>query len=286
MKTYEDAVLWMRSQERYSKDVLLNYFDEDINLAVIRFEASEEFISVKRHLGLNKNKAKLKILDMGSGHGIASYAFSKLGHDVISVDPSRSNVSGLGAVNKIKNDIHLPIYPIQAYAESLPLKDNYFDIVYARQCLHHFKNLNKGVNECHRVLRENGLFFATREHVISDNNQLKLFLDNHIFHQIHKGEMAYTEGEYKDALINNGFKIIKHLKSYDDVINYYPKTTEDIHKIIYFKFTMGRIYKISTLFKIWNICKYLSKFTCNGKNSLSNRDNNPGRMNSFLAIHE
>lgn len=61
--------------------------------------------------------------------------------------------------------------------------------VFARQVLHHARNLEMLCREVSRVLKPHGIFIATREHVISKPEDLARFLKKHPLHQFYGGNM-------------------------------------------------------------------------------------------------
>lgn len=227
---YEQAVQWLRSVPENEEFVKLCYLDEDNSKAAKRFASSEEFLVVTQLLSLKTATKPLKILDMGCGNGIASYALASLGHEVYAIDPDLSNDVGLGATERLTN--LLPekgsIKTFQAFAESLPFDDSTFDIIYARQALHHFSDLNKGLSECSRVLKKGGVLLATREHVISNEQQLQTFLNNHALHKLHGGENAYQVETYLNSLQEAGFLVLKSFAPFDTVINHFPTSNAKI----------------------------------------------------------
>ncbi len=226
---YEESVEWMRSQPELADMVKFCYLDEDNLVAAKRFAASEEFDAILKVLGIGGSSRALDILDLGCGNGIVSYAFASLGHNVQSVDPDPSNDVGLGAIDRlIEAGVKGSITPVEGFAEALPFGDNTFDVVYTRQAVHHFADLQQGFDECFRVLKPNGQFLATREHVVSDAKQLQEFLDNHILHKLHGGENAYPLERYLEALQKAGLKVKRDLGHYDSVINHFPVSNGDI----------------------------------------------------------
>ena len=276
--TYEQAVLMMRSDADRSNEVLWNYFDDNLFGAANRFANSEEFKSVYKLLELKADTNNISVADIGCGNGIASYAFALKGCDVWATDPDVSDIVGLGAVAKLA-----ALFPenriktVNTSVENMPFESNSMDIVYARQCLHHFKNLKTGLQECARILKPGGIFIACREHVITNNEQLELFLNNHHFHQLHGCENAYRSDEYLSSLHNAGLAITHHLLPYDSVINYYPITTDELRKSAYDKLSYrfgSQIGKFLVSYEA--VFRYYLK-------RLSRYDNSPGRLNSFIA---
>lgn len=276
--TYEESVRWLREQPHHAEMVKLCYLEKDNLAAAKRFASSEEFAEVIKLLHIDRVQAKLKILDLGCGNGIASYAFASLGHDIFAVDPDPSDDVGIGATRRLASILNQgSISTHQAFAESLPFSNGTFDIIYARQALHHFTDLHKGLSECSRVLKPKGLLLVTREHIVSDNKQLKIFLDEHLLHKLHEGENAYPLKEYLLSIEQSGIKICKILAPYDTVINHFPISKVDI-KTSLFEGLNKRIGRLAaeSIIKVPFIenfyCAYLSK-TCNF----------PGRLYSFLG---
>ncbi|MFB2877847.1 class I SAM-dependent methyltransferase [Floridanema aerugineum] len=279
--TYEEAVRWMRSQPDMAESVTFSYLDADNLAAAKRFLESEEFSEVIKLLRLNRANTKLKILDIGCGNGIASYAFASRGYEVYAVDPDPSKDVGTGAIKRLSAEIgNGSISIVQAFAEALPFADSTFDIVYARQALHHFSDLRKGIGECSRVLKAGGLFLATREHVISDEQQLNAFLKHHILHKLHGGENAYCLEAYISALQEANLKILKCLGHFDTVINHFPAPVSNSEVRNWLSHALEK--KIgerlaNLLIKIPIIENYY-------RNRLSRHCDIPGRLYSFLCV--
>jgi SAM-dependent methyltransferase len=94
--------------------------------------------------------------------------------------------------------------------------------VYARQVLHHTRDLARVVRECARVLKPGGAFLACREHVVDDGAQLRAFLENHPMHRLTGGEGAYPLAAYVDAISGSGLTLERVLGPWDSVINAFP----------------------------------------------------------------
>jgi ubiquinone/menaquinone biosynthesis C-methylase UbiE len=277
--SYEESVRWMRSQPEHSELVKLCYLDEDNLAAAKHFAASEEFTEITKLLRLSGATKKLKILDLGCGNGIASYAFASLGHHVSAVDPDTSEDVGLGATAKLASLLsNGSIVTFRAFAESLPFPDSTFDIVYARQALHHFSDLQGGLAECSRVLKPQGLLLATREHVVNDKKQLKAFLESHILHKLHGGENAYPLKHYISALEQSGFRVLQCLAPFDTVINHFPTSNAQLKNALFLALEK-RLGKVTASF--------LTKFSASEnlyRYCLSCSYDSPGRLYSFFCI--
>jgi SAM-dependent methyltransferase len=219
--TWEEAVQWLKSQPDRQDLVRACYYDDSVLEAAQRFVSSEEWQAV---FDIANDWMKGDVLDLGAGNGISSYAFAIAGCRVTALEPNPSDIVGAGAIAKLAQESNLDIEVIQSFGESLLLADNSFDIVYGRQVLHHADNLLKLCQEAARVLRPKGLFIATREHVISQPQDLESFLQSHPLHQLYGGENAFLLKQYYDAISQAGLKLQASYGHYQSVINYAPIT--------------------------------------------------------------
>jgi hypothetical protein len=80
--------------------------------------------------------------------------------------------------------------------------------------------------EAGRVLKSGGTFIASREHVISNYDDLPRFHDNHPLHHLYGGENAFLLQEYKTAVSNGGIILTSILNPYSSDINLFPETTK------------------------------------------------------------
>jgi ubiquinone/menaquinone biosynthesis C-methylase UbiE len=212
------AVSFLRNDTRYADLIRDSYLDQDVLAAAQRFYESAEFREVCQLLGGQVRGAR--ILDLGAGTGIASYAFARAGAHVYSLEPDDSDV-GRGAISQIVGG--MPVELLDAFGEAIPLPDQSLDIIYGRQVLHHTTDLNKVMLECARVLKPAGMILMCREHVVDDEHQLNQFLHEHPVHQLAGGEHAYSLDMYQQAITGAGFKLTKVLGPWDSIINAFPK---------------------------------------------------------------
>lgn len=222
--TTEEAVRRLRSDSQYAALVRDTYLDVDVVGAAKRFADSGEWAAVLALLAGQVRGAR--VLDLGAGNGMASRAFVLGGaKEVVAVEPDASDDVGRGALARVCAD--LPVQTVSAFAESLPLPDAAFDLVYARQVLHHTADLPQALRECHRVLRPGGLFLACREHVADNPRELAEFLAAHPVHQLTGGENAYSLAQYEGAVTGAGLELVRTLGPWDSVLNAYPHVRTD-----------------------------------------------------------
>lgn len=113
----------------------MNYYDEtaegynelhgEEQLKKLRIIADE--------IKLNKDT---KLLDVGCGTGLSAKVFDC---DITGIDPAEKLLE------------QCPFKTLKAKAESLPFKDNEFDVVIAVTSIHNFDDIEKGLKEIKRV---------------------------------------------------------------------------------------------------------------------------------------
>jgi len=277
--TWEEAVLWLRSQPEQRELVRACYYDDPLLEAAKRFEASEEWQAVREILPRGTGRA----LDLGAGRGISSYALAKAGWQVDALEPDASSIVGRGAIEEVARASVLPIQPLEGFAEKIPVADEVYDLVYGRQVMHHAHSLQTMCNEIFRVLKPGGTFIATREHVISRKEDLPVFLANHALHHLYGGENAFLLKEYLSAVGWAGLKIECIFGQFDTPINYFPLSKMQWLDEIQYPLAkwLGRPITRVLLSDSFPWSEYV-----NGKLSsrASRRDQTPGRLYSFIAV--
>jgi ubiquinone/menaquinone biosynthesis C-methylase UbiE len=285
--TWEETIRFIRTQPDYSYLVDKAYFEEDLALNVERFKQSEEFMATLQLLKKYQPDAKT-LLDIGSGNGISAVAFALEGYDVVAIEPDASDTVGAGAIRQLKAHYGLSnLVVYEAFAEELELPNESFDIVHARQCMHHAYDLNKFVAEAFRVTKKNGIFITIRDHVIFNRKDKEWFLEKHPLQKFYGGENAFTSAEYKTAMVTAGFRVEMEIKFFDNIINYFPSSGEQMTNmfhlakskaILHLKSKFGILSKISFLRKM-----YLKKERLNNE-SVYHENKMPGRMYSYVCI--
>jgi SAM-dependent methyltransferase len=222
--TWEQAVLWLKSQPERAALVEGCFYDDPLLAAAQRYHASTEWLAVQKLIGPARGKA----LDLGAGRGISAFALAKDGWTTVALEPDPSPIVGAGAIRTLAAEAHLPIEVVETWGESLPFESNSFDLVHVRQVLHHARDLNQLCREIGRVLKPGGMVIATREHVLSRREDLDTFLCNHPLHALYGGENAFLLEEYLAALRAGGIRLTKVLNPLASDINLYPETMRSI----------------------------------------------------------
>ncbi len=271
--SWEEAVNWLVSQPEQQDLVKACYYDRPALQTAERFWNSDEWKSIHKLLPPEKGKA----LDVGAGNGISSFALAKDGWETTALEPDTSEIVGSNAIKSLAEEAKLTINVVEEFGEKLPFSDNSFDVIHARQVLHHADDLDKFCVELFRVLKPDGTLIATREHVISNSGQLDQFLENHALHNLYGGEHAFTLNAYKSALSTAGFSFSDILGPFDSVINYAPFTKETLKEEF-----LTRLSKIPAgrLLVGW---LFSDLFFDNSLKLLSKIDNRPGRLYTFVA---
>ena len=276
--TWEEAVQWLCQQPDKKALIQACYYDDPLIEAAKRFADSEEWLAVQAFLPNSPNQA----LDLGAGRGISSYALARNGWEVTALEPDSSSLVGAGAIRTLAMESGLPIRVMEEYAETLPFGDASFDLVYGRQVLHHARDLALLCREVGRVLKPGGRFIATREHVISKQEDLDIFLANHPLHKFYGGENAYLFSEYVSGISNSGLRIQKALGPFDSIINYFPMSHQEWQAKC--RAPLSRFVGMWAAGLLTSERYFAGRWMLNRlSNWLSNRDHRPGRLYSFVA---
>ncbi len=273
-KTWEQAVLWLRSQPSQKKLVFDSYYDDPLFDAADRYWKGAEWKAIVPLLGSVIGHAA----DIGAGRGIASYALAKEGFKVVAVEPDDSRVVGSGAIRGLTALTALPISVAESFSESLPIESDTLDVVFARATLHHTRDLGQACREFFRVLKPGGRFVAVREHVISRHGHLEAFLNAHPLHHLYGGENAFLLNEYLEAFREAGFKVEAVLRPLTSTINFAPQTMDTLRSELVDRAAIvpGAASVLRTVLRSERrFSKVLSM--------LSHFDNRPGRLYSFVC---
>jgi SAM-dependent methyltransferase len=273
-ETWENAVLWLRSQPERRQLVLDAFYDDPLTAAAERYFGSGEWRAVSQLLRGRSGKA----LDVGAGRGIASYALAREGFQVTSLEPDPSAIVGAGAIRALATEAGLPIGVVEECSERLPFVSGAFDVVFARAVLHHTYDLALACSEMYRVLRPGGILVAAREHVISKEADLDRFLESHPLHHLYGGEHAFLLDRYTGALKAAGFSPLEVLSPLKSPINLFPYTIDSLRDAV-----IDRISKKIPVRSFWRVALGSNRIFQSLLSMADPFDNRPGRLYSFVG---
>lgn len=239
--TVEQAIQRLRADPNRCDLIFDSYLDEDPLRAAKRYSESEESKEVLSVLSTCVGSGP--VLDLGCGRGMASFALARCGIQVIALEPDQSADIGARAAAAVLEGLGAPV--VGGGCPGLPFKNESFAAVYVRQVLHHLRDLPVALQDIARVLRRGGVFLATREHVVDNDEQLASFLANHPVHQMAGGEGAFSLKEYIGAIEGSGLQLDRVIGPWQSVINAFPVVRDkgelDDYPSIFLGRRIGRI---------------------------------------------
>lgn len=273
--TWEEAVKSLIDDPTQSELVQACFYDSPVVKAAKRYANSEEWRAVEELLFEIGGGAR--VLDIGAGRGISSFAFAESGRSVTALEPDSSGLVGSGAIRQLNEYLETPIEIVEDWGESLPFAEETFDLVYGRAVFHHANDINAFCTEAFRVLRPGGRLLLTREHVISRSEDLYTFLDHHPLHRHYGGECAYQLSEYEGAILAAGFVMEKVIGPRESVVNYFPTTELEMKQLASQRLTKraGRFAGILASIFPSKLNHELRRWDA--------EDDTPGRLYSFFA---
>ena len=109
--------------------------------------------------GLAELRADDRLVDVGSGPGVAARRAASLGAEVVAVDPSAMMLR----VGRLTNRAPGLRY-VEGTAQDLPVADGWATVVWSLATVHHWPDLDAALAEIGRVLAPGGRFVAIERH--------------------------------------------------------------------------------------------------------------------------
>lgn len=200
------------------------YYDQPLEQAAERYHVSAEWNSVRAVIGDWRGAA----LDVGAGNGIVSFALAKDGWAVSALEPDPSDLVGAGAIRRLSGHAGRAIHVLEGFGEDVGLPPASFDLVIARQVVHHARDLDSFCREMARLLKPGGHFFSFRDHVVDDEAQKRQFFREHPLHHLYGGENAYSAARYRKALEDAGLMLEKSWGHFAAPFNFAPASAGEI----------------------------------------------------------
>ena len=101
-----------------------------------------------------------RLVDVGSGPGVAARRAASLGAEVVAVDPAAVMLRVGGLANRAKG-----LRYAHGAAQALPVADGWASVVWSLATVHHWPDIDAALGEVGRVLAPDGRFVAVERHV-------------------------------------------------------------------------------------------------------------------------
>lgn len=101
-----------------------------------------------------------RVVDVGSGPGVAARRAAELGAEVVAVDPAAMMLRVGRLANRAKG-----LRYAHGAAQALPVDDGWASVVWSLATVHHWPDLDAALCEVGRVLAPGGRFVAIERHV-------------------------------------------------------------------------------------------------------------------------
>jgi ubiquinone/menaquinone biosynthesis C-methylase UbiE len=168
-----------------------------------------EKIGIRRARTILIKQVEGNVLELGSGTGanLPHYNFEKI-EKLIVTDREKSK--------HLNHHIHPKVEFVEADVERLPFDSNVFDVVVHTLVFCSVSNVDKGLQEIKRVLKENGTLVFI-EHVIPEKRGMRVLFQriNPFWKLLSKG-CSLTK-DFQSSLEENGFGIVRQGKFLNSV---------------------------------------------------------------------
>ena len=148
-----------------------------------------------------------KVLEIGAGTGWASATIKALNP---SVEMITTEING-GILLKCMDTAKMLRVKIDGYVPCevtrLPFDDNTFDVVCCNSVLHHIEDLNGGLREINRVLKKDGVFYASGEPSATKLLQgiISITRAQPVYHKLK--DRLYSCAEWEKFFNDNGMRV-------------------------------------------------------------------------------
>lgn len=236
-----EPVLPYKNKHTGKKEQVAQMFD---NISA-RYDFLNHFLSLgidklwrKKAIGLLRKEKPKRILDIATGTGdFALQALSLDPEDIKGIDISMGMLE-IGKEKIAKKNLEHKIHLQYGDSENIPFAENKFDAITVGFGVRNFENLEKGLSEMHRVLKNGGtavILEFSKPGSFPFNRIYNFYFHNilpRIGSKVSKDASAYTylpesvdafpEGnEFMDILQNCSFKEIKAYKLFSGIATIY-----------------------------------------------------------------
>jgi len=170
-----------------------------------------QFVFNREKLENENQEQTYNILDLGVGNGKKIKSICSLLD--IKYNLYGADIEEWGKYNKNRK-LDFPYKVIQLHPYKIPYSDKMFDCIYITLTLHHAEDILAVLNECHRILKDNGFIILIEHDVWSDDTNMLVDLQHRIYaysydEDINSAKATYYNYLEWDILFDKcGFKFI------------------------------------------------------------------------------
>jgi 2-polyprenyl-6-hydroxyphenyl methylase / 3-demethylubiquinone-9 3-methyltransferase len=176
-----------------------------VRLAYIRDQAAARFSRDPRRLDCLKG---LRVLDIGCGGGILSEPLSRLGADIVGVDPAAENIE---IARAHADEQELAIDYRAGTAEELAEANERFDVVLAMEVVEHVADISLFVSTCAAMVKPGGLMIAATLNRTLKSFALAIVGAEYVLRWLprgtHQWDKFVTPRELETAIENSGLRV-------------------------------------------------------------------------------
>jgi ubiquinone/menaquinone biosynthesis C-methylase UbiE len=147
-----------------------------------------------------------KVLDAGAGTGRISARLAEAGAEVTALDISPEMLEILKRKNK-------SVKIVEGDLENMPFEDETFDMVFSSLALVHLKKIEPFLDECYRVLKNDGLLVLVNVHyrkpmILKDDiGKYTIACYNHFPRHVREAAEELAFGVENEIIVNEGDEI-------------------------------------------------------------------------------
>ncbi|TSB45434.1 class I SAM-dependent methyltransferase [Alkalicoccobacillus porphyridii] len=145
-----------------------------------------------------------RLLDIATGGGHVAHAFAGLSDDITAFDLTPEIL--IAARNYIEGNGHKHVQYVEGDVMNMPFTDSTYDTAICRIAAHHFPDIQQFVNETHRVLKQNGVFWLL-DNVALEDDKLDEFYNVLEKQRDTSHVRAYKKSEWLQIIEKSGFDI-------------------------------------------------------------------------------
>lgn len=169
-----------------------------------RYASSEVHTSSPTRDRLHELLAQVEsVCDVASGAGHTGLGFAGIASHIVAVDPAPSM---LAQCRRLAAERGVNLETVEAYAESIPLPSDSFDLVTCRLAAHHFNDLPKAMSEMTRLAKPGG-HVAVIDMEGDDDPDVDAL--NHDIEMLHDPThvRSYTARHWQELFVTSGLEI-------------------------------------------------------------------------------